>query len=140
VIKTRRIFPSPSYSIVIPNVAVEQQDDRVTSVWIDEARLLLQLSSYVRTSGEQVSAVSRLRERMKTEPAGWQPRDGMHPDKSIDQAWAERLDESGTLWFYAYLLWPHLTIYALISGPSLQMRSEANWATEAVKSIELAVH
>ncbi len=135
------MLPSPSYSISVPEAIREEHDERVTSLWLEGKPLLLQLSSYLRTEGKQVTAQSRLRERIEKHPAAWRMRPvGLHPDSLIDQAAAESLDEDGVLWLHSYLVWPHLTVYALISGPESEVRDAPNWAAEAVKSIELAVH
>ena len=135
-------MPSVSYSILVPEEATEDLDDRVTSFWIDARGLLLQLSSYRRNQGEQVSAGSRLQERIArratTRWTVW-PR-GIHPDQSVDQAVAEYEDENNTLWVHIYLAWPHLTVYALISGPEKEVRGLDNWAVEAVRTIALVAH
>jgi hypothetical protein len=54
---------------------------------------------------------------------------------SVDQAAGEFSDEKGILWLHTYLVWPHLTIYATISGPEAEVRSPNNWAMDALRSI-----
>jgi hypothetical protein len=141
VIPLKRILPSPSYSIAVPEAVREERDERVTSLWLEGEALLLQLSSYLRTEGKQVTAHDRLHERIQKHPARWTMRPtGLHPDSSIDQAAAESFDEEGRLWLHSYLVWPHLTVHALISGPASEVRNADSWTAVAVTSIELAVH
>jgi hypothetical protein len=141
VTQLKRILPSPSYSISVPETIREEHDERIASLWLEGKPLLLQLSSYLRTEGKQVTAQNRLRERIAKHPSAWKMQPiVLHPDSSVDQAVAESLDEEGVLWVHSYLVWPHLTIYALISGPESEVRDPTNWAAVAVKSIELAVH
>jgi hypothetical protein len=61
----------------------------------------------------------------------------LHGDTGIDEAVGEMRDESGLMWLYIYLVWPHLAVYATISGPDELIRDENNWAFEAVKGISL---
>ena len=137
----KRILPSPSYSITLPKTVCQERDDRITSFWLDGHQGLLQLSSYLRADGNQLSAQQRLRERTDKNPAGWQfYSTPVHPDPTIDQATAEILGDDGVLWVHMYLVWSHLTVYALVSGPPTELRAPNNWAMSAVKSIELAVH
>ena len=136
------VRPSPSFTIAVPAGVREEQEDRVTSFWVARQPLLLQVSSYVRFDGEQVDASTRLRERIEQHPeVAWTPSpERMHPDASIDEATAEHVDEQQVLWVHTYLVWPHLTVYATVSGPDDLVRQAGNWARQAVASVALAVH
>jgi len=137
----RTVRPSESYSLAIPTNSREDHDERVSSFWVDAEPLLLQLSSYRRATGDPVPAVARLRDRMRSDGANWRVWcERLHPDDSIDQATAEYVDKDSVRWIHTYLVWPHLTIYVLVSGPSSYFEAETNWAIEALKSIRLVVH
>jgi hypothetical protein len=138
---TKTVRPSPSFVMQVPQLVREEVDGRVSSYWVDGEPLLLQVSSSLRVDGEQVDARARLRSRIDTAPASWTVRsDGVHPDPSLDQASAECVDGNGVLWVHAYLVWPHLTVYALVSGPEALLRATDNWAVQAVASIKLVLH
>ena len=139
--KTKVVQPSTSYQIALPNDACEQSDERVSSFWLDGKPLLLQLSSYVREKGLQIGARTRLEDRIvkqEHEWTTWEPK--IHPDSYVDQATAEFTDEKGVLWVHSYLVWPHLTIYATISGPEELVRDQGNWAIQGLKSVKLVIH
>jgi hypothetical protein len=137
----KKMAPSPSYSIAVPTDVQEERDERVTSYWLKGQPLLLQLSSYLRSEGAQLSASQRLAERVARDSGSWRMwSNALHPDSTIDQATAEREDQNQTVWVHTYLVWPHLTVYALVSGPVAELRSPNNWATNAVRSIQLVGH
>jgi hypothetical protein len=136
----KNVKPSPSYCVSVPDEVREEYDDRVSSFWSDGKPLLLQLSSYLRAEGEQIAAHNRLQQRIERHPGNWRIwSQKFHPDSSIDQATAELVDENKVLWIHSYLVWPHLTVYALVSGPESEAHDPANWACRAVKSIKLAL-
>jgi hypothetical protein len=137
----KTVRPSQSYLIALPEEVRENHDGRVSSFWTDGKPLLLQLSSYLRTEGEQVGARTRLRERLAIHPENWIVwTKTLYPDAKVDQVTAEFLDEKDVLWVHTYLVWPHVTIYALVSGPAAEVRNPNNWAVEALKGIRLSVH
>jgi hypothetical protein len=137
----KTIRPTGSYTIVVPSHIREDSDGRVSSFWIDGKPLLLQISSYARTEGPQVNAADRLAQRMAKTVQPWNVwARQMHPDTTVDQATAEYLDENGLLWIYTYLVWPHLTMLATISGPEEESRNQDSWASHSISSIRLAVH
>jgi hypothetical protein len=68
----------------------------------------------------------------------WEER--IHPDASVDQATAKYIGDDGVFWIHTYLVWPHLTIYATISGPTIEVLNQNIWAMNALKSIRLTVH
>jgi hypothetical protein len=139
--KTKAVMPSISYQMALPEEVCEQSDERASSFWLNGKPLLLQLSSYVRESGRQVGAQARLEDRIAKHEqkwSTWEPK--IHPDSSVDQATAEFADEKGVLWVHSYLVWPHLTIYATISGPEELVRDQDNWAIQGLKSVTPVIH
>lgn len=139
--KTKTIRPSPSYSVTVPEEACVKHEGRVTSLWQRGAPdLLLQLSSYTRNDGDQLGARKRLQDRMAKHRGKWTGRELEIPmAHTADQAAAEILDENAVLWIHAYLVWPHLAVYATVSGPEHSVRTPGNWAMAAIESITLAV-
>ena len=138
--KLKTTKPSASYQLALPEDICEQYDGRVCSFWLDRQPLVLQFSSYLRESGEQLEAQDRLRERIDKQPQQWEMwKSRIYPDVTVDQATAEFVDENGCLWIHTYLVWPHLTIYATISGPKDLARAETNWAVAGLRSLQLSV-
>jgi hypothetical protein len=139
--KVKAVKPSSSYQVALPKDVCEQSEEQVSSFWLDGKPLLLQLSSYVREKGQQVEARARLKERIAKHAQRWSTWDGkIYPDSAVDQATAEFTDENGVLWVHSYLVWPHLTIYATISGPEELVRDQDNWAIQGLKSVKLVTH
>jgi len=136
----RTARPSNSYQLELPRNVCEEADDGVSSFWVRGEPLLLQLSSYLRDAGKQLAAKDRLKERIAKHAQEWRDYDLLHPDRSVDQASAGFVDEDGVLWVHSYLVWPHLTVYATISGPEELARDPHNWAMEGLKSVRLTTH
>ena len=135
------VAPSSSYQLRLPKEICEQNDGRVFSFWLDGAPLLIQLSSYIRSEGTQLTAGDRLKERIKKQDAQWNRwKENIHPDAGVDQATAEFTDDDGLLWIHSYLVWPHLTVYSIISGPQPTARNSGNWALQSLKSLRLTTH
>jgi hypothetical protein len=131
---------SGSFSVMLPEGVCDQRDERVSSSWLEGKPLLLQLSSYIRTEGAQLSAQERLAQRMAKHQETWRLwKARIHPDTSIDQASAEFVNGNGFLWVHSYLVWTHLAIYATISGPEPEVRMNDNWAANALRTITLTV-
>jgi len=138
---SKKVRPSSSYYLEMPREIHEQYDERVSSFWSDESPLLLQLSSYVRSEGLQPGAHERLQERISKHDQNWNCWSSrIHPDAALDQATAEFIDVNGLLWVHCYLVWPHLTVYATISGPEALVRDQSNWALQAIKNLRLTTH
>src|SRR5579862_3727035 len=98
-LRLRRVQPSPRYSVDVPSDAHETHDERVSSFWMSNSAETLQLSSYVRVSGVQIGAQERLRDRMRQHRHPWNLlKDNLHPDKYVDQASAEFVDDDNVLW------------------------------------------
>jgi hypothetical protein len=124
----------------LPDEITEEIDDRVSSYWIAGESLLLQVSSYARQGGDQAGAIRRLQDRIAKSNAPWQIwAKRLHHDNRVDEAVGETKYESGLSWIHVYLVWPHLSVYATISGPDELVRVENNWSYEAIKSICLTL-
>lgn len=104
----------------MPDAVQEQTDGSVSSFWMDGEPLLLQTSSYIREFGRQVGAQERLQDRMAQHAEKWRVWEERLHDNVRDQAIGEHVDRIGNLWIHAYLVWPHLTVYATVSGPPEQ--------------------
>lgn len=140
-IRTSVRNPSPSYHLALPSDIREERDNRVSSFWLDGQPLLLQLSSYVRKHGEQLHAFERLSQRMKKSDNQWRIWEtSVHSDPRVDQATAEVTEGDGLLWVHSYIVWPHLTIYATISGPQDLVRDNTNWAFQALRTVGLTTN
>ncbi|MGH9345000.1 MAG: hypothetical protein ACRD19_14720 [Terriglobia bacterium] len=136
----RKFHPSPSFEIVLPDQIVHQSDERVSSFWTNGEPVLLQLSSYLKRDGEPMPARQRLQERIDKSSGQWKVwEESPIMLAETQQAIAETFDESGRLWIHAYIVWPHLTIYATISGPEDRVRDPENWAMTALKGMRLNV-
>jgi len=59
-VRLKAANPFPSVSLLLPEDVLENHDDRVSSYWRKGDTCLLQLSSFTRQSGAQVSAAQRL--------------------------------------------------------------------------------
>jgi len=140
--KAKTVKPSSSYQLGLPKDICEQSEGGTSSFWLDGEPLLLQLSSYLREKGQQVGAQDRLRDRIAKHPQQtwrtWKRR--IYAGPGVDQATAEFKDDNGVLWLHSYLVWPHLTIYATISGPKELLDDKNNWAMQGLKSVRLVTH
>jgi hypothetical protein len=134
----KRFQPSPSFEILLPDGVVHQADERVSSFWIDGEPVLLQLSSYLKPDGSPIPAKQRLQERIATSSGQWKvlERSPLVID-GTEQAIAETVGSEGLLWLHAYIVWPHFTVYATISGPEDQVRIPQNWAITALETMKL---
>lgn len=135
------VKPSSSYELALPTDICQQNDGRVCSFWLDGKPIVLQLSSYVRSERAQLKAHDRLAERISKQARQWSIwQADIHPDSTVDQATAQFTDEKGLLWVHSYLVWPHLTVYATISGPEELATNNGNWAFQGVRSLRLTTH
>ena len=135
------VSPSPSYNISLPVSVKSEFDCIVASFYRPGEQTLLQLSSYVRSSGDQVGALVRLHERISKDARTWRVwKEQLHADQNVDQAAADYLDADGTFWVHAYLVWPHLTIYVTLSGPVAAVEDQNGWAREALRGVRLTVN
>jgi len=131
-----------SFRITLPDDIREEIDGAVSSFWLDNNPLLLQVSSNVRQSGPQVGALARLKDRMAAHPKRcWQVwNQPAHSRKGVDQATAEHTASDGALWVHTYLVWPHVAVYVTLCGPATLVRNKENWALCAIRSIRPTLH
>jgi hypothetical protein len=133
----KAINPFPSFSLLLPDeVAEHHKDSNVASYWMGGDTCLLQLSSFVRNSGEQVSAKERLSER-KQRGGKWKSFDLPRVVDGCEAAAASTVDDHGTTWVHAYLVWPWLTVHATVSRQG--DLSACEWAWEALSNINPVV-
>ncbi|HEV2462454.1 MAG TPA: hypothetical protein VGT04_01505 [Acidobacteriaceae bacterium] len=136
----KTIKPTPSYQIVLPDGVQEQVDGTVSSFWINGDPILLQTSSYVREGGEHLSASQRLKDRMLKQNAHWQVwNEQLCLTAGVDQAIGEFTGDDGVVWIHSYFVWPHLTVYATVSGPGDTVRNRKNWALQSLRGVALNI-
>lgn len=134
------VQPSPSFEVLLPDGVAHQADERVSSYWVDGEPVLLQLSSYLKLDGRPIPAKQRLEERIARSTGQWKMWESSHlVIHGTEQAIAETVDPKGMLWVHAYFVWPHLTVYATVSGPEDEVRSAQNWAIMALGTMKLAL-
>lgn len=136
----KRVCPSPSFEILLPDTVVYQTDQQVSSFWLSGNPVLLQLSSYRVKLSRPMAARLRLKERIAKSAGQWNVWESS--PLCIDfaeQAIADTVDSDGLLWIHAYIVWSHVTVYATISGPGDDVRNSKNWALRALESIRPTV-
>lgn len=135
------IRPTSSYQIDLPDGFRTDEDRHMSSFWLPDDPLVLQLSSYLRLEGEQVDALTRLNEKMAKSSNPWRPIEHkLNGTTGVDQAAGEQSDGEGNRWIHAFLVWPHLLIYVTLIGPeSLGWRAD-NWAFDAIRTISPIIH
>ena len=124
--------PFPSFSILLPDGVTEDHEDTVASYWKKGDSCLLQVSSFRRDSGSQVSAAKRLSDRTKM-GGTWQSFNLPGGIRGCEAVAASTVDENGTVWVHAYLVWPWLTVHVTVSRRG--DLSDCEWAWKAVSSI-----
>ncbi len=135
VVRWRRVAPTPSYSIEIPDDCEEELDGSVISYWRPNESTALQLSSYRRADGAQLTARERLAARIAR---------GGRPTLSqiaialpyTDYAAAIGTDDENVTWLYVYISWPSATLLVTLSGCHEVVRSEHSWSRRALSSIQ----
>lgn len=132
---TKTVSPTGSYLIDIPSDVSEESDERVTSYWKKDRNVLLQISSYGRVKGNQLSARERLVARVAGESLSDLTWDVIKPEACFDVASASGKDSVGCSWIYCYAVWPDLSVFLTVSGPDKSMDAEGEWAKNAVRSI-----
>lgn len=134
------VNPTSSYQVTVPDDIRAEYDTSVTSFWVEGEQTVLQMSSYLRTDGPQVSAEERLRDRMAANRRSWKVWGRkIHADSTVDQATAEFLDGE-VLWIFSYLVWPHIVVLATIIGPMDQVSDGGNWTFAAIRTIHPTSH
>jgi len=129
------IRPANTYLISLPDDVLQRSDERVSSFWRPGSNTALQLSSYVRDSGQQINAKQRLIDRMARGAYTWVPVDGFRTDWCPDAAAAILTSTAGWVWTHIYLVWPDLAVYATVSRPPDEDRKSDAWALDSVKSV-----
>ena len=125
---------------MLPDEAVHEADERVSSFWIEGGPVVLQVSSYLKPDGRAMPAQQRLQERIAKSAGQWQVwENSPFRIDGTEQAIAETVDTNGLLWLHAYIVWPHLTVYATVSGPQDEIRNRKNWAIRALQTLRLTV-
>ena len=132
----KRTKPFPSVSILLPNDIVEDNDDAVASYWRKNGSCLLQISSFRREGGLQVSAAQRLSERMEGK-GHWKPFNLPREIQGCETAAASTTDEQGTSWVHVYVVWEWLSIHATVSHR--REPETCDWAWKALSSIRPVV-
>jgi hypothetical protein len=128
--------PFPSIFLLLPEDVIEDNDDRVFSCWKNGDNCLLQLSSFARQSGAQVSATQRLSDLTKTE-GSWKPFNLPRQIEGCEAAAAAMVDENGTAWVHVYLVWPWVAVHVTVSGKS--QIEECHWAWDSLATIKPVV-
>lgn len=134
----KTVNPTGSYTIKLPINVLENNDDRVTSYWLEGQEVLLQLSSYARIEGNQVSANDRLKDRLNAENLSDPKIESISISACPDCAAMSGIDDQGYRWIYCYAVWPDLTILITVSGRQSELAKHGAWAFDALKSIHRA--
>lgn len=131
----KTVSPTGSYKIDIPAESVENIEERVYSYWNPNENVLLQISSYLRTAGQQVSARERLNDRLAIGALANITHEKIGPKDCPDVAAASGVDEEGISWFYCYAVWEDLTVFVTISGSIEELKISGGWAFNALRSL-----
>ena len=133
----KSVHPFPSLSLLLPDDIAEDTDSNVASYWKrDDSTCLLQISSFLRKSGRQISAKQRLMERMRA-GGEWQTVDLGLRIEGCDIAAASTKDGDDTSWVHVYLVWDWLAVHATVSRKGRS--STCDWAWDALFSIRPVV-
>jgi hypothetical protein len=132
----KKVNPFPSLSLFLPDDVAEDTDSKVASYWKRDDACLLQISSYLRKSGPQISATRRLTERMRS-GGGWQKVSLVRTIEGCDIAAASIRDREDTSWVHVYLVWDWLAVYATVSHRG--QSPTCDWAWDALFSIRPVV-
>jgi hypothetical protein len=131
----RRISPTSSYFVTVPDNIAEECDGRVASFWKKDKSLLLQLSSYWRSEGTQVGAEERMTSLLKRQPLSRVLRSVALTVDCPDYAVAGGVDQRGVVWVYAYAVWDDLAVMITVSGNESELVDDTNWAFQTVRSL-----
>jgi hypothetical protein len=128
----KRVHPFPSFSLTLPEDILEDNDQTVASYWKHGDSCLLQISSFSRNEGPQVSATERLSDQMR--PGGeWQIVNLTRSIEKCDAAAASTQDAQGTSWVHVYLVWDWLAVHVTVSRKGDP--NTCSWAWDSVFSI-----
>jgi hypothetical protein len=133
----KRTNPFPSLSLLLPDDIVEDNDTKVASYWKPgDDTCLLQISSFLRVEGPQVSAAQRLTDRMRA-LGEWKTVSLARTIEGCDIPAASTKDGEDTSWVHVYLVWDWLAVYATVSykgNPSM-----CDWAWSVLFSMRPVV-
>jgi hypothetical protein len=128
----KRATPFPSLALSLPDDIEEDNDSTVASYWKQNDSCLLQISSFRRDRGPQVSATQRLMERMQAR-GDWKTITLTRAIEGCDIAAASIKDEQNTSWVHAHLVWEWLAVHATIS--TKDQLAVCDWAWDSLFSI-----
>jgi len=128
--------PFPSVSLLLPGDVVEENDSTVASYWKQGDECLVQVSSFLRKDGQQISAAERLSERMAN-GGEWHPFSLPRQIEGCEIAAARTSDDQGLTWVHVYLVWEWLAVHVTVSGQG--ELSKYDWAWDALLSIRPVV-
>jgi hypothetical protein len=128
--------PFPSFSLLLPDDIQADSDSSVASYWKQDDTCLLQLSSFVRKSVPQISAIQRLKDRMRA-GGEWQAVRLVRTIEGCEIAAASTKDQDDTSWVHVYLVWDLLAVHATVSHKG--QSSTCDWAWDALFSIRPVV-
>ncbi len=131
---SRTVSPTGSYLVDVPSDAHEDVDGEVVSFWGPEGDVLLQLSSYRRDVGDQVSASQRLAARLGRNDLNGVAVESVAIPDCPDVAAAIGEDSEGTHWLYVYAVWEDLTVFATVSASSV-VAIRSSWGMESLRSL-----
>lgn len=128
----KRVNPFPSVLILLPDDVVEDANGNFVSYWRKGDSCLLQISSFLRSQGAQVSAEQRLSQRIGAS-SGWQSFKLRREIEGCETAAASMTDDQGTSWAHVYLVWEWLAVHATVSRQGELLACD--WAWDALFSI-----
>jgi hypothetical protein len=128
----KRANPFPSLSLLLPDDIKEDTDSKVASYWKQDDNCLLQISSFLRERGPQVSAIHRLSERASA-GGEWQAVTLARTIEGCEIAAASTTDGQDTSWVHVYLVWDWLAVHATISHKGQPLMCD--WAWDALFSV-----
>jgi hypothetical protein len=128
----KKANPFSSMSILLPDDVVEDNDATVASYWRKGDTCLLQISSFLRERGPQVSALERLTQRMGA-GGEWLAFNLPQEIEGCETAAALTTDDQGNSWAHVYLVWEWLAVHATVSRR--ETLSNCDWAWNALCSI-----
>jgi hypothetical protein len=130
----RIVQVSESYSLQMTDDFEEDYDNGVWSYWKSGSDLVLQLSSWLRPESGPLDASDRLQSRLSK--ASLSHAEAMSLNlPSPSSAAARFTDGSGYVWYYIYMVWEDLCIFATVSGTAAEASGLSSWPFSALRSI-----
>src|SRR3974390_9384 len=132
----KKANPLPSVSVLLPDDILEDNDSTVASYWKEGDTCIVQISSFLRRHGQQVSATQRLSERM-AKGGEWEPFNLPGQIEGCEIAAARTRDHRSMSWVHVYLVWDWVAVHVTMSG--LGELLESDWAWDALLNIRPVV-